>query len=368
MKTIFILLIALISGSLQAQKFDIFVSDAGNFNTPPWRILKFDPKGHNPQVFINTNLGWPQDILFLGDSVVLISNLSSGKITKHHTATGTYIGDFATGLAGPTRIKIGPDSLLYVLQWNGAGIIKRYNLNGTFVDDFTTTGVTQSIGLDWDAKGRLYVSSYNKDHVRRFDKNGNNLGIFINSNLAGPTNIWFDSNGHLLVSDYDGTAVKRFDTTGAFVSNFLTGLSKSEGVAVYPNGDILVGNGATSSVKHFDGSGNFIGDIITMGTANLKNPNAVVLRENPTFRINEAKSTKPQPLYPSAGREFLIDKSLLPKIDSSTVFNLKGEIISKSIVTDTVVWEASAVENGFYIIKLFWNDGSQSSQKVEVIH
>ena len=30
---------------------------------------------------------------------------------------GVYIEDFATGIGGPTRMKIGADSLLYVLQW-----------------------------------------------------------------------------------------------------------------------------------------------------------------------------------------------------------------------------------------------------------
>ena len=50
------------------QNFEIYVSDAGNFANPPWQILKFDQNGQNPALFINTNLNWPQDILFLEDS------------------------------------------------------------------------------------------------------------------------------------------------------------------------------------------------------------------------------------------------------------------------------------------------------------
>lgn len=105
-------------------------------------------------------------------------------------------------------MKIGADSLLYVLQWSGNGKVRRYQLDGTYAGEFTSVGVPQSIGLDWDSNGNLYVSSYTGDNVRKFDPNGNDLGLFVTSNLAGPTNIWFDDNGDLLVSDYDGTAVK----------------------------------------------------------------------------------------------------------------------------------------------------------------
>lgn len=229
-----VLFILLLAPNAFSQTIEIYVSDAGNFASPPWKILKFDENGENPEVFINTNLAWPQDIVFLEDQdVVLISNLNSGTITKYNSATGIYIEDFATGISGPTRMKIGADSLLYVLQWSGNGRVKRYQLDGTFVDNFTNVLVPKSIGIDWDSNGNLYVSSYSGDNVRKFDTNGNDLGDFINTNLLGPTNIWFDAAGDMLVSDYDGTAVKRFDSTGAYVNNFLTGLSNSEGVAFF---------------------------------------------------------------------------------------------------------------------------------------
>ena len=59
--TTFILLTASIAF---CQNLEIYVSDAGNFSSPPWQILKFDENGENPEVFINTNLAWPQDIRF----------------------------------------------------------------------------------------------------------------------------------------------------------------------------------------------------------------------------------------------------------------------------------------------------------------
>lgn len=115
-----VLLLLFLYSMLFGQEYDIYVSDAGKFNVEPWQILKFDQNGDNGEVFIPNsqgNLAWPQDILFLGDSVVLISNLSNGRITKHNQEDGSFIEDFANGINGPTRMKIGADGYLYVLEW-----------------------------------------------------------------------------------------------------------------------------------------------------------------------------------------------------------------------------------------------------------
>src|SRR6187402_580738 len=161
MKTFITLLMLLVSVQLHSQNFNIYVSDAGNFASPPWQILKFDENGQNGTVFINSSLNWPQDILFIEDeNAVLVSNLGNGKITKFDATTGVFIEHFASAISGPTRMKIGLDGYLYVLQWNGNGKVRRYNMNGTLNDDFTDVGVPQSIGCDWDMFGNFYVSSY----------------------------------------------------------------------------------------------------------------------------------------------------------------------------------------------------------------
>ncbi len=266
-----------LSGTTQA--LEIFVSDAGGFSNPPWQILKYDEDGANPEVFIDSNLAWPQDIVFLDDSV-LISNLNSGNITRYNAVSGEYEDNFATGIGGPTRMRIGPDGLLYVLQWTGNGRVLRYQTDGSFVDEFTTTPVSQSIGLDWDQTGNLYVSSFGGRHVRRFSPSGADLGLFISNNLAGPTNIWFDDSGELLVSDYSGGSIKRFDADGNFIGTFVGGLQNSEGVAFLANGNILIGNGGTAAVKMYTAQGDFIRDIVSSGSGGLRTPNAIVLREN----------------------------------------------------------------------------------------
>ena len=117
--TLAILLAITFTTSIQAQDLKIYVSDAENFAPNTGKILQYDIDGSNPITFIDEELSWPQDIVFLADqNVVLISNLNSNKITKHNAVTGAYIEDFALVAGGPTRMKIGSDNLLYVLQWS----------------------------------------------------------------------------------------------------------------------------------------------------------------------------------------------------------------------------------------------------------
>jgi len=370
--TLFILLLA---SNAFSQDLEIYICDAGNFSSIPGQILKFDENGENPEVFISDQLAWPQDILFLEDqNVVLISNLNSGRITKHNSSTGAFIEDFATGIAGPTRMKIGANSLLYVLQWSGNGKVRRYQLDGTFVDEFTSVGVAQSIGIDWDRDGNLYVSSYGGDLVRKFDTTGNNLGTFVNTNLAGPTNIWFDGHGNLLVTDYDGTAVKRFNSSGTFINNFITGLSQAEGVDIFPNGNIIIGNGATHSVKMYDSNGVYIEDFISNGSGGLITPNAIVIRElNPSSVSGDENSSNlntfileqnyPNPFNPSTKIKFTISSVIASVAKQSqlvtlNVFNVLGNEVAtlvdeyKPAGTYEIKFDASGLPSGIYFYQL----------------
>ncbi|MCB9230311.1 MAG: T9SS type A sorting domain-containing protein [Bacteroidia bacterium] len=350
-----------------SQAQDIYVSDAGNFQNGPWQILKFDPNGQNPTVFINTNLGWPQDILFLnGTNDVLISNFTTGCITRHNASTGAWINNFACNIGGPTRMKIGQDSLLYVLQWNGNGRVRRYTLGGVFVDQFTSVGVPQSIGFDWDLQGNLYVSSYTADLVRKFDPQGADLGVFIDSNLVGPTNIWFDSQGDLLVADYDGGAVRRFDANGNYVGDFITGVGHTEGVAFYPNGDILLGNGVTSSVRMYDHTGTFIKTLVASGAGNLINPNAIVFHESVANSLPEAAAPETAILYPNSGREFHISPKYVGKIASVSILDTGGRLVEKVNSSNLSLLKADHLSEGIYLVSFELHDGSTRSGKILV--
>ena len=380
-KKIFVILalsILLLATNTFGQDIEIYVSDAGNFASPPWKILKFDENGENPEIFIDTVLAWPQDIVFLEDlQIVLISNLNSGRITKYNSSTGDYIGNFATGIAGPTRMKIGTDSLLYVLQWSGNGKVRRYQLDGTFVDEFTSLGVAQSIGIDWDSDSNLYVSSYSGDNVRKFDSNGNDLGLFVTSNLSGPTNIWFDANGDLLVSDYDGTAVKRFDSTGSYVNNFITGLGGSEGVDFFSNGNILIGDGVTHSVKMFNSNGDYIKDFIPNGSGGLMTPNAVVIRISNPVSVQDESSINnlefnlnqnyPNPFNPETKISYLIKETILVQLK---VYDILGNEITTLVNSNQspgryeINFNAGNLPSGIYFYKLKAGSFTQTNKMV----
>jgi hypothetical protein len=260
------------------------------------------------------------------------------------------------------------------LQWSGNGKVRRYQLDGTFVDEFTSVGVAQSIGIDWDRDGNLYVSSYGGDLVRKFDTTGNNLGTFVNTNLAGPTNIWFDGHGNLLVTDYDGTAVKRFNSSGTFINNFITGLSQAEGVDIFPNGNIIIGNGATHSVKMYDSNGVYIEDFISNGSGGLITPNAIVIRElNPSSVSGDENSSNlntfileqnyPNPFNPSTKIKFTISSVIASVAKQSQlvtlkVFNVLGNEVAtlvdeyKPAGTYEIKFDASGLPSGIYFYQL----------------
>ncbi|MEP6796124.1 MAG: hypothetical protein ABJB16_17480 [Saprospiraceae bacterium] len=356
--------------TLTAQKMHMYISDAGNFNLPPWQILKFDANGENGEVFISSHLAWPQDILFLEkDNIVLISNLNSGQILRFNATSGAFVSIFASGIGGPTRMEIGADSLLYVLQWSGNGKVRRYHLDGTFVDEFTSVGVTTSIGLDWDTSGNLYVSSYNGKFVQKFSSSGADLGKFNSTNLAGPTNIWFDQNGDLLVNDYNAGVVKRFDSNGAFKSVFISDVPQCEGVDFLPDGSTIIGIGGTSSVSVFNSSGSLTNTIVPSGTLGLITPNAVVLRQDPTTTgTSNPQSYKDMNIVtPSIGVFFQFTSSdLIPYGTMADVCTSSGVMIKKIMVSDSAFWNASDLPDGMYVITLLLWNNSIARQKIMV--
>ncbi len=357
-----------ILSTITAQEYKIYVSDAANFNVPPWKIMEYDQNGLNSRVFISDNLGWPQDILFKEDEgVVLISNLTTGTIGKHDATTGNFIEFFATGIQGPTRMKIGPDSLLYILEWAQAGRVQRYSLDGDFIDEFNQVGVTNSIGLDWDADNNLYISSWSGAFVRRFDPQGNDLGIFIDSDLQGPTNIWFDSNGDLNVLDYSAGLLKKFDSSGQYLGVVISGLNTPEDVDFLPNGDMLIGDGGTGSVKQFDSQNNFVRNIVAPGAGGLIRPNAVVVRNTSVTSSNEQQlHDSAQAVFPTIGRLFYLDDKFVDLANSYKVYNSVGSLVHENEIEGPVLWDANKFPAGNYTI-VIRNDQESLTQQVLVV-
>lgn len=352
----------------------IYVSDAGGFNVEPWQVLRYDEDGSNPQVFIDNDffvdngVGWPQDILFLEDQgVVLISCLVGGRITKHDANTGAYLEDFATVAGGPTRMKIGPGDYIYVLQWsNTDNKVLRYEQDGTFVDEFTEVGVVQSIGLDWDQLGNLYVSSYGGGTVRMFDGDGNDMGLFIEEELGGPTNIHFKDDGELLVLDWSQANVERFDAIGDYLGEWTNGVNQVEGIDVNPNnGNFYLGLGSLGRVDAFEPDGTFVETVITQGSGGLMQPNAVIFREA-SLGITDAAMEQAVLMMPTLGTEFRwVNKTNL-QFEEAQIMNLSGAVVDTLKLSEETSWNASSRSNGIYFVVAVDKLGNKRTQKIVV--
>jgi len=370
-----LLIIALVmGGTIMAQERYIYVSDAGGFNVEPWQVLRYNEDGSNPQVFIDNQffvdngVGWPQDILFLEDEgTVLISCLVGGRITKHDASNGAYLEDFATVAGGPTRMKFGADGYIYVLQWsNSDNKVLRYHRDGTFIDEFTSVGVPQSIGLDWDTDGNLYVSSYGGGTVRMFDPEGVDMGLFIDTELGGPTNIHFNEAGEMLVLDWSHANVERFDAGGNHIAEFITGVNQVEGIAVHPdNGNLLFGVGALGRVDQFLADGTFVETTITEGSGGLMQPNAVVFYGG-NFGIEDAKKEQAILVLPSLGTEFRWVNKTEFTFEEAHIMNLSGALVDTINLNQQTTWNASNRSNGIYFVVAEDEKGNTFTQKIVV--
>lgn len=350
-----------------AQDVKIYVSDAENFAAGSGTIYQYDLDGSNPQVFIDEELSWPQDIVFLAnENEVLISNLNSNKITRYNAVTGAYINDFAQVPGGPTRMKIGSDNLLYVLQWSATdNKVLRYNLDGTFVDEFTSDGVPRSIGMDWDSNGNFYVSSFSQANVTQFNGSGTLVGEYVNNiELSGPTNIFFDINNDLFVLDWNAGDVERYDDMGGYIGKFITGLGQPEGVDFLSNGNILLGNGTTAEVKQYQADGTFVENTVMSGAGGLQQPNAVILFDRATLGNDNFEAVHQVLLTPSVGTQFTINATVVENQQQVKVYTSTGILVA-SLPPDNSSWDASYLAEGLYIV-LFTNGLHTTSQKIVV--
>lgn len=367
MKALKLLLILLFTTSVGfAQDIKMYVSDAAGFNVGPWYIYQYDEDGSNPITFIDEELGWPQDILFLPSrNEVLVSNLTTNRITRYVGSTGDYLGDFAVVPGGPTRMKLGDDGLIYVVQWSTTdNKIKRYDIAGNFVDEFTNNGVPRSVGIAWDSAGNLYGGSYGGGFVQQFDTNGIDQGMYVNTELQGPTNIWFDDSDNLYVIDWSSGDVEQFDDDANYVGKFITGLGQPEGVDFRANGNILIGNGTTSEVKEYLADGTFVQNVVPAGSGGLIQPNAVILFDRSTLSIPENESNTVF-VTPTVGDKFTINPTLGHDFRILKIYSVNGQLIESIDLKVTDMLKTKGYSEGLYFI-VAEEKGRKFTQKIIV--
>lgn len=318
-------------------------------------VKKFDANGNYLGDFIASGaspIDWPQDIVFINnDTEAIVSSLNNNAIFRFDGTTGAYIDTFASNIAGPTRMKIGPDGSLYVLEWGGNDSrVLRYDLSGNFIDTFTNITVAQSIGIAWDAFGSVFVSSFGGADVYRFDANGIYTGIPIVGpiNIFGPTNIWFDSAGDIIILDWTGNKVRKYNAAFVEQPNFINSIPRPEGYVYLPNGDLLIGSGGGApSIRRYDSSGSFI-DFFATGSG-LQNPNAICLKET-TASLNDEIIAQGNSVSPSMGTLFYVNDQLLKDSNQVTIFNLQGEMTKELVFTEGNSFDLSELSAGAYFV------------------
>lgn len=166
------------------QALEVFVSDAGNFNNPPWRILKFDGGGDNPVVFIDDELDWDSEGHLCASSY-------TGDSVREFDPDGKDLGLFIdSDLAGPTNIWFEASGDLLVVDYDGTAV-KRFDATGAHQGDFMT-GLSLAEGVAVLPTGEHLIGNGADSTVKRFGGNGSFIDDFVTSgagNLLTPNAI-----------------------------------------------------------------------------------------------------------------------------------------------------------------------------------
>jgi hypothetical protein len=227
--------------TIQVSQADLLVSD--NFGGQIIRYT-FDSNGvqNGASTFITLDGATGMRINPLNGEL-LVTSQGLGLINRYNAQTGQLLGVFASGLAAPSDIKVGPDGNLYVANF-ASNSISVFNQNGTLQN--TLGGLVGGPGnpnfLAWDSSNRLYVSSFNDDAVYRYNTNTSSFDVFASGNgLNGATGIAFKGNQLLVSSVYpvnpnsgEPTKILAFNADGSFASDFTVFTSYPNPQPTYP--------------------------------------------------------------------------------------------------------------------------------------
>jgi hypothetical protein len=268
-------------------KYNVLIGSRNNHSVKEYDGATGDYLGN----FVDSasgGLNTTQDLLYLSDSILLVTGLGNTAIKKYNGKTGEYLGDFSAGytLQKPTKMSIGPDNKIYVSQWGQVqNKVVRFNMDGSFVDEFTSTGISNALDHVWDSNKNMYVAGYgsgNNGKIYKFDSLGNSLGIFINTgSIKGPSGLWLDSAANFYVADWTIGKVIKFDSQGQFIADYITGLANVEGFVFDPDNNLLLCDWTLNKVNKYDSLGNFISVFTSSG--GLSSPNSAAIRR---YKVN----------------------------------------------------------------------------------
>lgn len=263
-------------------------------------------------------------ITFGPDGNFYVSSWNNNEVMRYNGSTGApdpiagqsgavFVTSKLGGLQSPEYLRFGPDGNLYVVS-SPTNEVFRYNgstgaadpasgqTGAVFVSASNNGGLSDPLGLTFDASGNLYVGGGNSNNIIRYDQNGNPT-VFVptsaNGGLSRPEGLTFGPDGNLYVSSSTGTnPVLRYDgKTGAFLGVFVAsgsgGLSFPTGLAFGPDGNLYVSSVPNNQVLMFQGPagaqpGAFLGAYIPSGGGGLNRPTDLVFDANGYLYVSTA--------------------------------------------------------------------------------
>ena len=177
---------------------------------------------------------------------LLVSQFASNSLSEF-TLAGELVRELVApgvgGLSAPANVRFGPDANVYVASF-GTGEIKKYDYaTGAYLGNFVT-GLAGNLDFVFDPDGNAYVTSYTAQQVYKYSSAGTLLRTYSG---VGPTEgLVLKPDGNLLLTNIaglgGGSTVKELDVISGGVTLFATGLSDPVGIVIGPDSRYYVAN------------------------------------------------------------------------------------------------------------------------------
>ena len=105
----------------------------------------------------------------------------------------------------------------------GHGQVRHFSPTGTLIETLdTTTGLTTTAGMCFDAAGNLYVTTFDGNSVSKFNNSGGLVSAnYISGLNSDPESCVFDATGNIYIGTADGNKdILKYDSAGTFVTAF----------------------------------------------------------------------------------------------------------------------------------------------------
>ena len=196
------------------------------------------------QTHMVRDLADPDNIIVLGDDIYVTEEDIQGRIVKID-ATGEVTA-FASALANPEGLDLGPDGHLYVAEHATAGHVYRFAMDGSRE---TFAPVTNGEGIRCLPGGSVVVAETSHDRVVRIDPDGRRVRI-TDESMTAPDGLAYDParDRVLVTEDASPGRLLAVDLATGAMSVIADGMDAPQTMLIEPDGTILVAEQGASRI------------------------------------------------------------------------------------------------------------------------